>query len=236
MILITLAGDSSRFFKAGFTIVKYKLLLEKKSVIELILGYIPRDQKILIVLNKKFKDLEFISNLLLSMNFLSFKVVEIDKTSGQFETTILALEEASDFWVESDPLTIYNGDTIRKSNVWEFDNCDGFIEVFESEGLHWSFVDKIGKVDLVTEKKRISSFCSSGLYYFKHIKFILEIRNEYLGYNLGELFIAPCYNLLIKKGLYIKSDKVDKSRFVFCGTPNEYKDAIQKAPLLLDLN
>jgi dTDP-glucose pyrophosphorylase len=222
MILITLAGDSSRFFEAGYSIVKYKLLLGKKSVLELILDYIPRDEKILIVLNRKFNDFEFISNLLNAMSFVSFKVVEIDKTSGQFESTILGLEEASDFWVESDPLTIYNGDTIRKLNIWNFDNCDGFIEVFESEGLHWSFVDKIGKVNQVTEKNRISSYCSSGLYFFKHIKYILEIRNEYINSNLGEPYIAPSYNMLINKGLNIISGNVDKNSFIFCGTPHEY--------------
>ena len=55
MIVITLAGDSSRFFTAGYTIVKYKLPFSDATVIESILNYIPRTEKLLIVLNRKFR-------------------------------------------------------------------------------------------------------------------------------------------------------------------------------------
>jgi dTDP-glucose pyrophosphorylase len=225
MILITLAGDSTRFFNSGFKVVKYKLMLGSLSVIERILNYIPRNEKILIVLNSKFNDYIFFLDLLLSMSFINFHIVEIDKTKGQFESVILGLYKSTNFWNELDSLTVYNGDTIRKANSWKFKNCDGYLEVFESEGTHWSFVDKIGKITKVTEKNRISSYCSSGLYFFKHIKFILEFQKKYLETNTRESYIAPYYNLLLDKGMNVQSGLVNINNFIFCGTPEEYKES-----------
>ena len=225
MILITLAGDSSRFFRAGFSVVKYKLRLGDMSILEHILSYVPCHEKVLIVLNKKFNDLEFVANLLERMSFETFKVVEIDRTRGQFESAILGLEKAADFCLDTEPLVVYNGDTVRMLDFWNYDNCDGYIEVFESEGSHWSFVDRIGFVNRVTEKERISPYCSSGLYFFKRIKYIKEISKDYVSSEFGETYIAPAYNILISQGMKIVSGLVDKSSFTFCGTPEEYSEA-----------
>ena len=226
MILITLAGESSRFFNVGFSDVKYKLKFGTVSIIYSILEYIPRNEKLLIVLNKKFNDYDFMLNLLNSMNFQQFKIVEISKTRGQFETVLKSLTESNSFWNNFETITIYNGDTVRKIKNWNFDNCDGYIEVFESEGNHWSFVDNIGKVHIVTEKKRISPYCSSGLYFFKHIKCILDFGEEYINELQGESYIAPFYNKLISKGFQIQSGLELKSNFIFCGTPEEYQNSL----------
>ena len=228
MIVITLAGESSRFFNSGFLEVKYKLMLGSTSVIESILNYIPRYEKLLLILNKKFDDFEYFNQILKKMNFINFKVVEIANTNGQFESLVFGLQLSMDFWNELDSICIYNGDTVRKSFDWSFQNCDGFIEVFESDGIHWSFVDRIGNVRLVTEKNRISSFCSSGLYYFKHIKYIFEFKDEFIFKNKSsELYIAPFYNLLISNKLKVKSGLIDKNNFLFCGTPDEYNNSIK---------
>jgi dTDP-glucose pyrophosphorylase len=230
MILITLAGNSSRFFNEGYNEVKYKLLLNGKSIIQAILEYVPRHEKILVVLNKKFDDKLYITSLLTELSFNEFKVVEISETRGQFESVIFALKASQEFWNENDPIAIYNGDTIRKIDKWTFNNLDGYIEVFESEGEHWSFVDVIGKIGLVTEKSRISAYCSSGFYFFSHVKLVLQHHEEYLINNLNEYFIAPYYNLLLKKGYNIESGLVDKDKFIFCGTPGEYIDSQNTNP------
>jgi dTDP-glucose pyrophosphorylase len=226
MILITLAGASSRFFNAGYEVVKYKLPLNRKTIIECILEFIPREEKLLLILNKKFHDLCFMEEMLSSMKFNNSMVVEIDNTRGQFETVILGLNQSLSFWNEFDYLTIYNGDTVRKINNWNFYDCDGFIEVFESDGTHWSFVDQLGQVNKVVEKNRISSLCSSGLYFFKHIKYLFDSKEEYYSLNSNELFVAPFYNLLIKKGLNIQSGIVESENFLFCGTPTEYHESL----------
>ena len=228
MIVITLAGDSSRFFKAGYEEVKYKLIYHGKSILESILDYIPRDKKILIVTNEKHNDKFFCSELLGKMNFIDFSVVEIRSTIGQLETLINGLLKCKNFYDSDETLTVFNGDTIRKSKSWDEFEGDGYIEVFESEGLHWSFVDVIGRVNRVVEKKRISNFCSSGLYYFKNISIVLNNFEEYKNTVIqeSELFIAPFYNFLINKNFDIYSSKLELEAFVFCGTPLEYQKSI----------
>ncbi|EEU7339075.1 capsular biosynthesis protein, partial [Campylobacter jejuni] len=42
-------------------------------------------------------------------------------------------------------------------------------------------------------------------------------------FSKGELYIAPMYNYLIKKGLLIKYHKISLDEIVFCGTPDEYE-------------
>jgi dTDP-glucose pyrophosphorylase len=226
VILITLAGESSRFFNVGFADVKYKLKLGNDSIIHSILEFIPRNEKLVIALNKKFNDYDFFSNLLNTMNFQQFKIVEISHTRGQLETVLKSLSDTNSFWNNLDSITIYNGDTIRKIKNWNFENCDGYIEVFESEGNHWSFVDNIGKVNVVTEKNRISSYCSSGLYFFKHVKFLLDFGQEYINELQDESYIAPFYNHLINKGFNVQSGLELKSNFIFCGTPEEYQNSL----------
>ncbi len=231
MIVLTLGGESKRFFDSGYSIVKYKLEFNGSSIIENILNYIPRESKLLLILNSKFKDLIFFNNLLKKMNFNSFKVVEIERSRGQYDSLLIGLELAKGFYSIDEPLTIYNGDTIRKLSKWEEYDADGYIEVFEGEGNHWSFVDNLGKVSLVTEKQRISDYCSSGFYFFKRIEFINLFKDMFYSENSTELYIAPYYNYLIRNGLDIKSGTIDISDLVFCGTPNEYKLSIKNFKL-----
>lgn len=228
MIVITLAGESSRFFSKGYNIVKYKLEYNERSIIYNILDFIPREEKLLIIANKKFNDVVFLNDLLIQLNFSNFRVCEIDSTRGQFESVLLGLSLVEGFWDKEEYLTIYNGDTIRKSKNWSFDDCDGYIEVFEDNGIHWSFVDTLGKVNLVTEKNKISNFCSSGLYYFKEISFFLKYVDEYLSSIDKEFYVAPYYNILIKRKLSIKSGLINSGDLIFCGTPEEYIVSLNK--------
>lgn len=79
------------------------------------------------------------------------------------------------------------------------------------------------------EKERISNLCSSGLYYFKKIKDFKEIFDRMKAENdfsKGELYIAPMYNYLIKKGLHIKYHKISLDEIIFCGTPEDYERLI----------
>lgn len=228
MIVITLAGDSSRFFREGYTEVKYKLLYDGRSIIESILAYIPRDLKVLIITNEKYEDVQFCTNILEKMGFNQFQVVEIQSTKGQLETLVLGLKLVDDFYNPEESLSVYNGDTIRKSQVWEGFEGDGYIEVFESEGSHWSFVDRLGKVNQVVEKNRISNYCSSGLYYFKKIDMVLTNYDAYKtnGVKENELFVAPFYNFLIQNDFEIFSSNLSLDSFVFCGTPTEYNNSL----------
>lgn len=226
MIVLSLAGNSNRFFIAGYTTVKYLLPLQGKPVILHILNWIPRDIKILIVLNEKYNDVVFIKNLLNSLSFRNFRVVEVDDTLGQSDTVYRGLCACPDFWVEQEELIIFNGDTIRKSVTWNFGMFGNYIEVFKGQGTHWSFVDDLGLVQRVEEKVRISEYCSDGLYTFESIMVFLRFFELYKKKLTSELYVAPIYNLMIIDGYAVHSGVIDQENLVFCGTPDEYERAV----------
>jgi len=226
MIVLTIAGQSSRFKNEGYSTVKYKLDLCGKSIIENILSYIPKKSKILLVINKKFNDKQFFQEILEKMQFDFFYIAEIGDTDGQLISLELGLSQIDKYISKNEPLTIYNGDTIRMIRTWE--RNDNSIEVFKEIGSHWSFVDTIGKVSLVREKQRISEYCSSGLYHFESLGFFRKHFKSYLNISddSKEFFIAPFYDYLIQQGHEIKSYLSARKNFLLCGTPEEYETTI----------
>ncbi|MEN9987044.1 MAG: hypothetical protein RLZZ585_83 [Bacteroidota bacterium] len=221
MIIITLAGESSRFFETGYSIVKYKLTISNETIIEQILSYVSPNEKIIIVINKKFNDLEFFEELL-RKRFQSYRIVEIEKSKGQLDSVYQALMNTSDFYSLNERLIVYNGDTIRRL-PFNYTKYDGAIECFIQEGNHWSFVDEIGIVNNVVEKQRISNYCSTGLYEFNSPSLILDYYSEYT--VEGEYYIAPYYSFLLKKGCVIISYLSQCKDFNLCGTPFEYENS-----------
>jgi len=222
-IVIPLAGNASRFFDSGYTNVKYKLpLFNMKPILWHILSHINRKFKLVIVANSKFNDKSWLNNLLSTLEFKHFEIVEVSETDGQLTTVKLGILN-SKITDNYDELIVYNGDTVRHIPFdFDFHESDGLIEVFNQDGDHWSFVDQIGKVNKVSEKRRISNFCSTGLYGFKTINLFLKFSDKVKLIN-NEKFIAPIYNELIRENLKVTSFLSHWSNFTLCGTPEEYE-------------
>lgn len=222
-VIIPLVGNSSRFFNAGYSSVKYKLPLSKsKSILWHILSYIDRQFKIIIITNIKFNDTDWLDNILTDLNFVNYEVIQSEDTDGQLTTVKFGLTK-SKIIHNSDELIIYNGDTVRHLPYsFDFKGFDGLIEVFEQKGNHWSFVDNLGVVNKVTEKNKISKYCSTGLYAFKNINIFIKYADQAETIN-GEKYIAPLYNSLIADGLKINSFLSSNNNFSLCGTPTEYE-------------
>ena len=234
MIVIPMAGLSSRFFKAGYTIPKYQLPLWNENVFSWVMKsfkkYFESDEFLFIV-RKDFNTPEFVKNEAEKLGIKEYKIYILDReTEGQAETVYLGIEEFNDM-----EIYIFNIDTMRYNFVkpeW-VDQCDGYLEVFEGEGDHWSFVEPIGEsgVKRTTEKERISNFCSDGLYYFKSSKafqkLFLNAKNQNIRAK-GEFYIAPLYNDMIKNSLDIRFDLIDITDIDFCGTPDEYTFLLNK--------
>lgn len=225
MVIITLAGQSLRFKNSGYTQVKYKLDYLGRPIIENILRFIPRETSLLIILNKKFGDEIYLNNILVSLGFENTDIVELEDTAGQLITLHEGLIKTKLNIPQNEPVTVYNGDTIRLSNYWDLTENINAIEVFEAEGDHWSFVDKLGEVSIVREKERISNLCSTGLYHFKNVNFLLYHIPRYLknAKRQKEFYIAPFYDYLISLQLGVFSYLNSKDNFILCGTPSEYE-------------
>ncbi len=131
-------------------------------------------------------------------------------------------------------LLIFNIDTFRPDfklpSELDFNTLDGYLEVFETEGENWSFVlpenKNSNRVTKTTEKDRISSLCSSGLYYFKYTVDFKNIFKKVFSKkdkSKNEYYIAPMYNYMISDKKGVRFSKILLNKVIFCGTPEEYE-------------
>ncbi|QGY39574.1 capsular biosynthesis protein [Pseudodesulfovibrio cashew] len=243
MIVIPMAGLSSRFAKAGYVLPKYMLEAHGKSLFRHAVESFSRyfgDTPFLFVLRDVVGTRAFVEEECRDMGVADTRVVALeDLTRGQAETVLMGIDLAG---VDDDvPLTIFNIDSVRPGFVhpeWA-DRCDGYLEVFRGEGAHWSFVDPSqrndGRVRRTTEKVRISDLCSNGLYHFARagdFREAVAVQAALSGdrFQGGELYVAPLYNELIARKRDIRYRVVDRDAVQFSGTPEEY-EAFCRRPL-----
>ena len=232
MIIIPMAGKSSRFYKAGYTLPKFMLPLNDKTVFaEAVCSFKKyfKSDLFLFIARSDFGVQDFIKKECLTLGINNFKIIDLDgDTRGQADTVKIGLEKYKANLNEE--MYIFNIDSIRvdftKPTTVFLQNTAGYLEVFKDEGEHWSFIEGLpgNLVKRTTEKIRISELCSNGLYYFSSIALYLQTFIEFEKINnYNELFIAPMYNVLINKGHLVKYTLLEKDQTLFSGTPIEYE-------------
>lgn len=234
-IIIPMAGLSSRFAKAGFTLPKYMLYLQDRSLFNLAVSSFDKyfaSCKFVFVARDVYDTPQFIQKECELIGLKNFKIVVTDPTRGQAETVYKGIEGAN--ISENENILIFNIDTFRPGFTFPVDieKWDGYLECFIGDGINWSYAktedgSENTKVIQTAEKKEISNFCSTGIYYFKHaIDFVKAYHeNEITPINgLFELYVAPLYNLLIRDGKDIRVNIINRSDVIFCGVPKEYED------------
>ncbi|WP_318478309.1 glycosyltransferase family 2 protein [Photobacterium leiognathi] len=240
MIVIPMAGLSSRFFKAGFNKPKYMLDAHGISLFDHAVKSFEKyfnNEKFLFIVRDVYQTPEFVKKRVDALGIKNSEIIIIDKeTRGQAETVFLGLDLSE--CNENETLTIFNIDTFRPNFIFPEKNKidDGYLEVFKGTGDNWSFVKPENcnskKVIETTEKKPISDLCCTGLYYFSSISLFKEAYEEYVSlpeecWEKGELYVAPLYNYLIKKGKEITYNEISLNDVIFCGVPDEYFDFIK---------
>lgn len=238
MILIPMAGMSSRFFTAGYTLPKFMLPLHGRSLFDWALLSFERyrlDQEFVVVTRNDPVHVAYANERMQALGFKSFQIIELNEpTAGQAATVAQGLSKAR--FDNNDDLLVFNIDTIRLGyEIPEMvDKLDGYVEVAELEGDHWSFVlpaTEPGVASRLTEKKRISNLCSTGIYYFRNATQFIEIysqqsllpKNIGVWKDIGEQYIAPLYNAFIKDGAKVGYELVLRDQVWFSGTPTEYE-------------
>lgn len=237
MIVIPMAGLSSRFKKAGFELPKYMLEAKGKTLFEHSVmsfeKYFQSDVFLFIALAvNDTKD--FIQDKCKRLGIENFQVVILEEpTRGQAETVYLGLKAAG---VSADtPITIFNIDTFRPGfsypETFNKDEVDGYLETFIGSGKNWSNVlpetEGSSKVKITAEKQEISQFCCTGLYHFHKAGSFVAIFERDLDKDVtqmqgGEFYIAPMYNELITQNQDIRFSVIDSKDVIFCGVPDEY--------------
>ena len=233
MIVIPMAGLSSRFFEAGYKEPKYKLVANGKSLFDhsvLSFKHYFSDTPFIFIIRDVFNTLEFVQERCVELGLKKYEIITLEEeTKGQAETVYLGVKHLA----LNTPITIFNIDTFRQNYRIPsiVNSCDGYLEVFEGSGSNWSYVKpKSNDSNIVVEtaeKRAISNLCSTGLYYFKKVNDFISDYEDALStpkseWAQNELYIAPLYNHLIKNKKTIKYELIKKSQVVFCGTPKEY--------------
>lgn len=238
MFIIPMAGNSSRFFKSGFTVPKYQLELWGAPMFDWVLKSFEKYHKtdeFRFVVRSDFQAADFVAARCNYVGIKNFSIIELDyETKGQADTVRLGLSSVN----IDEPIYIFNADSFHLNFTKpEIElNVGGVLDVFEGEGLHWSFVEPDdtsplpNRVKRTTEKVRISNLCSDGMYIFSSANQFLEAFNrgaEMVSAQSGEIYIAPLYNELIAQGIDVVYRVIDSSQLYFCGTPDEYQYLIQ---------
>jgi dTDP-glucose pyrophosphorylase len=226
-IIITMAGEGTRFKKVGYSCPKHEIVVRDRTLFEwsmLSLNDLFTEDFIFIV-RKNFYELEILEDLIKSIGIKNYTVHELSEiTDGQASTAYFANKYIN----ENDEVLIFNIDTfieigaIKKEDFFE---VDGLLHVFEAPGEQWSFaqIDKDGKVIKVTEKVRISNLASIGLYYFKSwslfkntfLKYKENIKKDY-----HEVYIAPLYQYIIDK-VNVRTKSIPYEKVHILGTPED---------------
>lgn len=235
MIVIPMAGRSQRFYDAGYDRPKYRLELSGRSVFAHAVGSFAAAFATTPFLFIAAAEAEpFVRGEARALGIARFDVVALSTvTAGQAETVERGLEASS--W--DGPLTIFNIDTFRPGFTFPGEplaSSDGWLEVFKGAGDNWSYVRPapgLGPWALETaEKKPISDLCCTGLYHFaRAADFRAALAAERLAPQARELYVAPLYNHLIRRGARIGWRLIEASEVVFCGTPAEY-EALRPSP------
>lgn len=235
MIVIPMVGKSSRFFQAGYTRPKYELMVGGRSVFAHAVASFQAyfdSEFFLFLVRADYEAEAFVRRELASLGVRRFELVVFgQETAGQADTVYQGLQRMQE-QQQGGALTIFNIDTFRPGFAMPALECDGYLEVFEGEGEHWSFVrpGPGGKVLETTEKVRISNLCSDGLYQFRERALFDEAFRHAASNDLrvrAEFYIAPLYNYLIAAGRDIRYVTVGPGEIVFCGTPDEYLAAVK---------
>jgi hypothetical protein len=237
MIVIPMAGLSRRFFDAGYTRPKYELPLGPQTLFACCVRsfehYFPTERFVFVHRNA-FEARDFIARECDRLGVHDYVAVGLkEATRGQAETVLRGLDGAGADGRES--LLIFNIDTIRPHYRFpdELRCSDGYLEVFAGQGEHWSFARPAASfgalVAETAEKRRISSLCSSGLYYFARaadfassVEAALADDGHYLR-QWRELYIAPLYNRMIAAGQRVMYQQIGADEVHFSGTPDEYR-------------
>ena len=207
--LITAAGKGSRLISRGIKPPKplvivngIELLIWSLSSFNFLSG-----DKLYIVTQKNDRVKECLLNKIKNIYpqvFIDWLELEEVK-NGQLITAIKGIE----YFSLKGKILIHNCDTSYKTslNLEEIDqDYFGAIPYFFSEGENWSFLKTNGKelIAEVQEKKRISSKCSVGTYFFRETDEFIKITKKYLlSLNkkfYSELYISPVYDYAIKQG------------------------------------
>ena len=238
-IVIPMAGEGSRFKKAGYEKPKPFIDVAGKPMIVRVLENLKYpDARYILIARKEHmdKEKELVKKIEKDFNVI---FIPIDKLTEGTACTVLY---ARKYINNDEPLLIANSDQIVDINIADFiDDCfkrklDGSILTFidKYKDPKWSFA-KIDENDLVAEVKEkvvISEYATVGIYLFSKGKYFVDAAIDMIINNdrvNNEFYTCPTYNYAIKEDLKMGIYNMDFEQMHGIGTPKDLDSYLKKA-------
>jgi NDP-sugar pyrophosphorylase family protein len=228
-IVMPMAGRGSRFAQIGIPTPKPLIDVLGRPMYAWAMDSLPLElarRVIFICLDEHLRRPELENDIRSRYGALNPEIIRLDEvTEGQACTVLKAIR-----WIDNDdPLLIYNADTYCRTGLSKRlpqlpAHIDGLLGVFHAPGDRWSFAraDASGRVIETAEKRRISDWASTGLYFFRRGRDFVKHAEAMIAANErvnGEFYVAPIYNRLIAAGAQIYIDPVEEVWVL--GTPED---------------
>lgn len=237
-IIIPMAGEGSRFTKAGFSLPKPLIDVEGKPMIQKVIENLPFDAEFIFLVRTEHLNDYRLEPVLSTATSGKCKIVPV---SGLTEGAVCTVLLAKDLINTSEPIIISNCDEIMEYSVTNFktmlflsDPQTDFIWVFQSPDLNpkWSFarIDSYGRIVQVAEKQPISYNATCGVYYWGQGSTFVSCAEEMVRKNVrvkNEFYICPVYNEGISVGRKVFPFFVEKMWGL--GTPKDLDAYLNRA-------
>lgn len=241
-VIIPCAGESKRFFDAGYEKIKQLLVVNGKTVLEHVIDNFrqPDTQFYFLFQQKHWTQYEAELTEVLERAAIQYRVILIETlTDGAVNTALLAVP----YLDMQDKLIIANSDQWVDWNLSTFlETMDaveaaGGMPIFtdELQENKWSFVsvDDHMRIQEVRAKDAFTKLAVVGIYYFAHAAFFVYYGQEMLAANKrvnGEFYVCPVFNELILDQQRVFAYPV--TTMVGLGTPADFEVASQLLPVI----
>lgn len=230
-IVIPMAGQGSRFAKAGYEKPKPFIDVDGKPMIVRVLENLAyQNARYILIARREHieKEAELVAQIEKEFNAI---FIPIDKLTEGTACTVLY---ARKYINNDEPLLIANSDQIVDMNIADFiDDCkdrnlDGSILTFidHYKDPKWSFA-KLDENNLVTEVKEkvvISEFATVGIYLYSRGRDFVDASVDMIIENdrvNNEFYTCPTYNYAIKEGNKIGIYNIEFEQMHGIGTPED---------------
>ena len=246
-ILIPMAGKGSRFSDVGYTFPKPLISVGNETMISLVtknlLEKCVKEVHVIYICQEEHYnnyDLENVLNRAVKNAGVDIFKVSIIKINGITQGAACTALIAKDVIDPEQPLMIANSDQFIKvpymcawHDVISMSNSDAEIMCFKSSHPKWSYarVDDEGNVIEIAEKKVISEFATTGIYWWKKAEDFINSAEKMIEKDIrhnNEFYIAPTYNEMILNNKKISVMEIKPELMLGLGTPEDLNKYLNK--------
>lgn len=239
-IIMPMAGEGSRFARAGWTTPKPLIELNGVPLFQRAIGSVAIDgveMKYSFIVRQEHIDNQHIDRLIKDI-LPEARIFSVLKTTrGAVETCLVAEPAIAD----DDAIVVMDCDLEFRSKAYNelvakalsVDECDadgGALVSFDSNDPRYSYaqVDEEGRVTRTAEKEPISNHALCGAYFFGSGKDFKRIAHQLLDdgtHGKAEFYVSLLYNYLLAEGKTVRLATMEE--YHSYGTPEEFLQAQQ---------